>query len=490
MSSLVCKKFQDLNVTVYGTYDKPLFKAKEIGDLLGISRVRDTVSKMDDNFKVLKGAGTTGGLQDTWFLTEHGLYELLFISRKPIAKTFRGWVSDIIVEIRKTGEYKLTNQTKMIAKNDYIMDQFDKKPVVYIGFVDDHIIKCGHTSDIKKRTSSHKRTYNENFNMLFAIENSSHYEVEKKFKNYNDLQSRKVKTYKGKEFSELFRIDENMTLKDVIQIMKSINTEVSQSVDLHLEQEKTKQMEIDKQKEQERTKQIEAQEKTKQLQLQIELEKIKIQQPLQPIPQVQSEQIPIPQPTPQVQSEQIPIPQPIQITNQVELTDEFKYSKVYLLEIMKSYPENPDNHGTGYNNYHGFSKDFKDQVEADIKTKFGLSPIKNNGKIYYIGLRFKNSTSFYNHDVYKEFLDKYVYIPEQSIRFKKIPPGMFMYKVELNTLYNHFTQFSTTKTSIYDIQNTILFKKEFIEMVVKICKVKYPSYTNKTVRYFNGICLK
>jgi hypothetical protein len=375
----------------------------------------------------------------------------------------------VINKSKQLAVTKLTNQTKMIAKNDYIMDQFDKKPVVYIGFVDEHIIKCGHTSDIKKRTSSHKRTYNENFNMLFAIENSSHYEVEKKFKNYNDLQSRKVKTYNGKEFSELFRIDENMTLKDVIQIMKGINTEVSQSVDLHLEQEKTKQIET-----QERTKQIEAQEKTKQLQLQIELEKIKIQQPVQPTPQVQSEQIPT----------------LIQNNNQVQLTDEFKYSKVYLLEIMKSYPENSNNYGSGYNNYHGFSKEFKDQVEADIKTKFGLSPIKNNGKIYYIGLRFKNSTSFYNNDVYKEFLDKYVYIPEQSIRFKKIPPGMFMYKVELNTLYNHFIQFSTTKTSIYDIQNTILFKKEFIEMVVKICKVKYPSYTNKTVRYFNGICLK
>jgi prophage antirepressor-like protein len=59
MSSLVSKKFQDLNVTVYGTYDKPLFKAKEIGDLLGIKNIRDTVSKLDRKCVVKNNVGIT-----------------------------------------------------------------------------------------------------------------------------------------------------------------------------------------------------------------------------------------------------------------------------------------------------------------------------------------------------------------------------------------------------------------------------------------------
>ena len=35
-SNLLVKQFNDLNITVYGTYQEPLFKAKDIGDLLGL----------------------------------------------------------------------------------------------------------------------------------------------------------------------------------------------------------------------------------------------------------------------------------------------------------------------------------------------------------------------------------------------------------------------------------------------------------------------
>jgi prophage antirepressor-like protein len=48
--------------------------------MLDIKRIRDTISNMDEYLKVTKAAGTTGGLQEQYFLTEDGLYELLFIS--------------------------------------------------------------------------------------------------------------------------------------------------------------------------------------------------------------------------------------------------------------------------------------------------------------------------------------------------------------------------------------------------------------------------
>ena len=34
--NLLIKQFNDLDITIYGTYEEPLFKAKDIGDLLGI----------------------------------------------------------------------------------------------------------------------------------------------------------------------------------------------------------------------------------------------------------------------------------------------------------------------------------------------------------------------------------------------------------------------------------------------------------------------
>ena len=41
------KQFNGLNIQVYGTYDEPLFKAKDIGDLLEIKDIRTTLRDFD-----------------------------------------------------------------------------------------------------------------------------------------------------------------------------------------------------------------------------------------------------------------------------------------------------------------------------------------------------------------------------------------------------------------------------------------------------------
>lgn len=113
-TSLLIKRFNDLNITIYGTYEDPLFKAKDIGELLGIKKIRNTIENLDDDCKVKINAPNGGvGNSDTWFLTEAGLYEVLFISRKPIAKQFKVWVRNIIKEIRLKGRYDLEEQIKI-----------------------------------------------------------------------------------------------------------------------------------------------------------------------------------------------------------------------------------------------------------------------------------------------------------------------------------------------------------------------------------------
>ena len=84
--SLVIREFQDFNITIFGTYEQPLFKAKDIGELLGIDQIRKTIENLDDQCKVMRAGNTITGLKDQWFLTEDGLFEVLCISRKPIAK--------------------------------------------------------------------------------------------------------------------------------------------------------------------------------------------------------------------------------------------------------------------------------------------------------------------------------------------------------------------------------------------------------------------
>jgi prophage antirepressor-like protein len=157
--SLMVKQFENLNITIYGTYENPLFKAKDIGDLLCIKNVRDTILKLDDLCKIKINVGTTdvGNKSDTWFLTEDGVYELLFISRKPIAKEFRIWVRNIIKEIRLKGKYDLEEQLKLkdietqrlLEEKNQQLQEKELELIKYKEKVYEEIEKTGHIYVIK-----------------------------------------------------------------------------------------------------------------------------------------------------------------------------------------------------------------------------------------------------------------------------------------------------------------------------------------------------
>ncbi len=62
----------------------------------------------DEKVKGIPFEGTTENFrsgQKVWFLTEHGLYEVLMRSSKPKAKEFRKAVKNILREIRLNGYY-------------------------------------------------------------------------------------------------------------------------------------------------------------------------------------------------------------------------------------------------------------------------------------------------------------------------------------------------------------------------------------------------
>jgi prophage antirepressor-like protein len=73
--NILVKQFQHLNIEIFGTLQEPLFKAREIGDLLDIKKITKTIERLDDDCKILKVSPSGGGLQEQWFLTEDGLYE-------------------------------------------------------------------------------------------------------------------------------------------------------------------------------------------------------------------------------------------------------------------------------------------------------------------------------------------------------------------------------------------------------------------------------
>lgn len=98
--------------TVYGTAENPLFLTKEIADIIEYSASNSSklTNLVDRDEKVRSIITTPGGNQEVWLLTEDGLYEVLFQSRKPIAKQFKKGVKQILHEVRATGGYIATKQ--------------------------------------------------------------------------------------------------------------------------------------------------------------------------------------------------------------------------------------------------------------------------------------------------------------------------------------------------------------------------------------------
>lgn len=102
---VLTKKFK-----VYGSSESPLFLAKDVADWIEHSNTRMMLKSVDDEEKVVNNVYTLGGTQESWFLTEDGLYEVLMQSRKPIAKQFKKQVKYILKEIRLNGGYIATNE--------------------------------------------------------------------------------------------------------------------------------------------------------------------------------------------------------------------------------------------------------------------------------------------------------------------------------------------------------------------------------------------
>lgn len=106
---------------IYGSIEEPLFLARAVAEMIDYSKTSQgyyntaQMLKSVDEDEKLKGIATINILnspipnrdstQSMWFLTEQGLYEVLFQSRKPIAKEFKKWVKQILKEIRQQGYY-------------------------------------------------------------------------------------------------------------------------------------------------------------------------------------------------------------------------------------------------------------------------------------------------------------------------------------------------------------------------------------------------
>ena len=121
--------------------DELYFKAKDVAKALGYacekSAIRDLVS--NEYKKKLSELGVTnrdpGSNQpNTVYVSEPGLYELIFSSKLPAAVEFRKWVfEEVLPQIRKTGRYEMKKELRALTCFK-IENEFDlhKKVIDYI----------------------------------------------------------------------------------------------------------------------------------------------------------------------------------------------------------------------------------------------------------------------------------------------------------------------------------------------------------------------
>lgn len=97
----------DRNFPIYGTIEEPYFRAKDVAEWIDYdtSSLNKMLAGVDDGEKVRKNLPTPSGVQEVWFVSEDGLYEMLFLSRKPKAKMFKKGVKEALKQIRRTGGY-------------------------------------------------------------------------------------------------------------------------------------------------------------------------------------------------------------------------------------------------------------------------------------------------------------------------------------------------------------------------------------------------
>lgn len=96
------------------------FAAQDVCSALELSYVTKALLALDEDEKGLNTVQTLGGLQTLNIVSESGLFHLTFLSRKPVAKAFRRWVTgELLPAIRRQGFYADPNL--MLRTKEYLL---------------------------------------------------------------------------------------------------------------------------------------------------------------------------------------------------------------------------------------------------------------------------------------------------------------------------------------------------------------------------------
>lgn len=95
--------------TFIGEDGEPWFIAKDVAQILGYGQTNSMNKVVDDEDKSKVTLQFGGNYRNQSLINESGVYQAIFSSTLPNAKTFKRWVtSEVLPQIRRTGSYSLS----------------------------------------------------------------------------------------------------------------------------------------------------------------------------------------------------------------------------------------------------------------------------------------------------------------------------------------------------------------------------------------------
>lgn len=203
---------------------KLYFKAADIGRVLGITNIHNSIIHFDDTEKGLRETETPGGVQNIVFLTREGVYRLVMRSNKAIARPLQTWITHVISTIEETGRYELQKevdalkqsltmhtetikqdfqsqivllqqsyeQSYTLSHHETLIQMFADKNIIYIAKIiskdNSIIVKIGSTKQIRVRVTDSRQKYgSSNFTLLHCVETERMLDFERFLQNHADI---------------------------------------------------------------------------------------------------------------------------------------------------------------------------------------------------------------------------------------------------------------------------------------------------------------
>ena len=175
-------KFNDKEIRVLGSYNEPLFVAKDICSILGLSNVTEALKNIPQKWKKIENLTSVSLKSDILYqeqgrnmiiLSEPAVYQLIMRSNKPIAQKFKEVVcEDILPSLRKKGEYKIQSiidKNKELEERQLKIEEENKRLEEEKRLADIRIKQLGN-----KVLSKQKREHYKDINYIYIVQDEYH----------------------------------------------------------------------------------------------------------------------------------------------------------------------------------------------------------------------------------------------------------------------------------------------------------------------------